>query len=111
MPRVTVGAATPAELATRHILGAPSIAARTRLHLGEGEADWAALLDEARSMSGGEQLLVRVAYDLWHAEGTVGIWELSSRLGRPGFDRVLEALELVRGERAPDEARLLDEAA
>jgi hypothetical protein len=110
LPRLTDGA-TPVELATRHILSAPSIAARTRPHLEEGEADWAALLDEARSMSGGEQLLVRIAYDLWHAEGNVEIWELPSRLGRPGFDRVVEALELLRGEHSLDSAALLDEAA
>jgi hypothetical protein len=111
VPRLSDDAASPAELATRHILGAPSIAERTRPHLAEGEPDWAALLGEARSMSGGEELLVRIAHDLWHAEGTVGIWELPSRLGRPGFDRVLEALELLRGERGLDRARVLDEAA
>ena len=60
--------------------------------------DWSGLFAEAESMSGGEQLLVSVASDLATREGTVALWELSERLARPTFDRVLEALELARGD-------------
>jgi hypothetical protein len=49
-------------------------------------------------MSGGEQLVVRIAHDLWEANGVVGIWELPRRLDRANFERVLDALELYRSD-------------
>ena len=62
-------------------------------------------------MSGGEQLLVRVASDLSTKEATVAVWEPSERLGRPTFDRVLEALELARGDRVAKHLEVLPVAA
>jgi hypothetical protein len=84
--------------AVRHILTSPSIAARSAQYIGADDFDWAGLLAEAATMSGGAQVLVRVAYDLWEAEGVVGVWELPRRLDPANFRRVLEALELCRGE-------------
>jgi hypothetical protein len=46
-------------------------------------------------MSGGESLLVQIAYDLWHAGDEVAIRALPRRLGPTGFRRVVEALELA----------------
>jgi hypothetical protein len=49
-------------------------------------------------MSAGEVVLVRIAYDLWQANGAVGVWELARRLDRRAFERVVEALSICRGE-------------
>jgi hypothetical protein len=46
-------------------------------------------------MSGGESLLVQIAYDLWHAGDDVTLREVPCRLGPSGFRRVVEALELA----------------
>jgi hypothetical protein len=62
-------------------------------------------------MSTGEQLLVKLASDLDARESGVTVWELSQRLGRPTFDRVLEALELVRGDRVAHRLEALPDAA
>ncbi|HVM56119.1 MAG TPA: hypothetical protein VMT74_01570 [Gaiellaceae bacterium] len=94
---------TPDYLAVRHILTSPRIAERTAPHLGEDGVDWQPLLAEAETMSSGERLLVRIAYDLWHADGDVALWELPRRLDRSGFRRVVRALELSRGEPAAHE--------
>ena len=89
----------PEAAAVRHILTSPSIAQRCAPYLSASEIDWTGVFSEAESMSGGEQLLVRAAHDLAAREATVAVWELPERLGRPTFDRVLEALELARGDR------------
>jgi hypothetical protein len=88
----------PDHLAVRHILASPSIAERAKPFVGADEVEWHPLLMEAETMSSGESLLVRIAYDLWHAEGDVAVWELPRRLDRTSFRRVMEALELSRGE-------------
>ena len=51
--------------------------------------DWAAVLAEAEAMSGGQRLLLYAAYDLWEAEGVVGIWELARGLDRSSFERLV----------------------
>ena len=89
---------TPEYAAVRHILTSPTLAARCRPHIGEDDFDWPGLLAEAETMSGGTQVLVRIAYDLWEAEGVVGIWELPRRLDSANFALVLEALALCRGD-------------
>ena len=72
---------------------------------------WYPLLVESETMSSGERLLVRIAYDLWHAGGDVALWELPRRLDRASFRRVVEALGLSRGELPEDELEALDAAA
>jgi hypothetical protein len=83
--------------AVRHVLASPLIAERTEPYVGAHEIDWTGLLAEAKTMSGGGELLVRIAYDLWEARGVVGLWELPRLLDGANFGRVLEALQLCRG--------------
>jgi hypothetical protein len=87
--------------AVRHILTSPSIAARTARHIRDDDFDWHGLLSGAEAMSTGEDVLVRVAYDLWHASGVVGVWELARRLDGRSFERVVDALTICRGELEP----------
>jgi ABC-type uncharacterized transport system ATPase subunit len=84
--------------AVRHILTSPAIADRTASYIGENDIDWHGLIAEAQSMSGGEQVLVSIAYDLWEPRGIVGVWDIARRLDRPNFERVIEALVLLRGD-------------
>jgi hypothetical protein len=56
-------------------------------------------------------VLVRIAYDLWQAEGVTGIHELPRRLDRRNFERVLEAFELCRGDRVHHRTEELRNAA
>ena len=88
----------PEAAAVRHILTSPTIASRCTPYLAGRLDRLGGLFTEAESMSGGERLLVSAASDLATREGTVALWELSERLARPTFDRVLEALELARGD-------------
>lgn len=89
---------SPEYAAVRHILTSPSVAPRCASHIGDDDFDWTALLAESRTMSGGEATLVRVAFDLWEAEGIVGIWELPKQLDSTNFTRVVEALQIFRGQ-------------
>jgi hypothetical protein len=82
--------------AVRHILTSPAIAARSAPYIGEDDFDWHGLFTEAATFSGGGQVLLRTAYDLWEASGVVGIWELPRQLDSTSFKRVLEALSLCR---------------
>jgi hypothetical protein len=93
----------PGYFAVRHILTSPSLGGRTAAHIGDRDFDWPGLLRAAETMSGGQQLLVAVAYDLWEAKGIVGLRELPNRLDRASFERVLDALRLCRGDVASDE--------
>ncbi len=88
---------SPEYTAVRHILTSPTLASRCAPHISDDDFAWESLLAETETMSGGEATLVRVAFDLWEAEGTVGIWELPKQLDTRNFNRVLEALELFRG--------------
>jgi len=82
--------------AVRHLLTAPRIAGRTAPFIGEDDFDFPGLESEAATMSGGEEILVRVAEELWLAEKRVGLWELVRRLDHESFVRVLEALRIGR---------------
>jgi ABC-type iron transport system FetAB ATPase subunit len=91
----------PAEYdAVRHILAAPKVAARTYPYLRRDDFDWEGLRQEAETMSGGERLLVSIAYELWHAEKVIGLWEIPRRLDAGNFRRVVEALSICRGSAA-----------
>ena len=78
-----------------HILSAPRVRSRVAPFVRDGRVDWRGLLVEARRMSGGEALLVRIAHDLWHGESGVGICELP-QLDADSFERVLDALTVAR---------------
>ncbi len=58
-----------------------------------------ALLQEARGLSGGENLLVRIALDLWNQSGAVSLSEVVERLDSPAFDNVIAALKLLGPKR------------
>lgn len=102
---------TPDHLAVRHILTSPTIVDRAAPFVGEDGVEWYPLLVEAETMSSGESLLVRIAYDLWHAGNDVALRELPRRLDRTSFRRVVEALELSRGELPENELEALGAAA
>jgi hypothetical protein len=83
--------------AVLHILGAPGLWNRVEPYVRDDDFDWSGLRVEAETMSGGESLLVDIAYELWNAEKTVGLWEVVRRLDHRGFERVLDALAICRG--------------
>ncbi len=96
-----------------HVLTSPPIEARSAPYIRENDFDWAGLFAEAETMSGGERLLVRIAYDLWEAKGIVSVREIPQRLDRRNFERVIDALHISRSgvsggegvsERVPDAA-------
>jgi hypothetical protein len=91
---------TPQIAAVQHILTTPAIAARIAPYLGEDGPDWAGILEEAQTMSGGQELLVRTAHDLAEGTSLTAVWELPERLGPTGFARVVEALAMARQEGA-----------
>ena len=97
-PPAAGGAGAAGLAAARLILESPTIAARTRPHVSDGEVDWPALLAETATMSGGEGVLVRVAHDLVAPGGEAGVWEVAYRLGPGSFERVITALRLARGQ-------------
>jgi hypothetical protein len=92
----------PEYLGVRHILTAPQLARRTAPYIGEHDFDFAGLYAEATTMSGGEQLLVWIAGDLWKASGDVKLCDVVRRLDRANFLRVLEGFRLARGSFAWD---------
>lgn len=104
------GTTIPEYTAVRHILSSPAIAARCAPYIGDEDFDWVGLSAAAQAMSGGEQLLVRIAQDLWEANGKVGVSELPRRLDPTNFGRVLDALALCRGTLVGEHERLRDVA-
>lgn len=93
-----MSSARPEYAAVRHILASEPIAAAAAPHIGNDDFDWEGLLVKAEKMSGGERVLVRIAYDLWEAKGVVGVWEIARRLDTRNFERVIDALAICRGE-------------
>jgi hypothetical protein len=83
--------------AVRHLLRAPAVWQRADAYVGTDDVDWAGLLTEADTMSGGESLLVRIAHDLWHATQEVAVWEIPRRLDSRYFERVIEAMRMCHG--------------
>jgi hypothetical protein len=88
--------------AVLHILSAPGLWNRVEPYVGDDDFDWSGLRAEAETMSGGESLLVDIAYELWNAEKTVGLWEVVRRLDPRTFQRVLDALAICRGSGLKD---------
>lgn len=88
----------PDHAAVLHVLSAPQIAGRVAPYLRNADPDFAGLVREAETMSGGEALLVDVARDLWTAERTVGLVDVVRRLDPQAFARVVQALTIARGQ-------------
>jgi hypothetical protein len=84
--------------AVRYLLISPSISQRTTPHIGRDDFDWNGLFEQAAKMSSGESLLIRIACDLWAADGTVAISEVARNLDRASFQRVVTALSIYRGD-------------
>lgn len=95
----------------RHIMESPLLAARCSQYIREDGFDWTGLFIVAQTMSRGEQLLIRIAHDLWTSSGDVGIWELTRRLDPGAFNRVLGALRMCRGAYLAARSQWLFEAA
>ena len=53
----------------------------------------------ARCFSSGEELLVRVALDIWSGSGNAKIWQIIEILDSGNFSNVLEALSILQGIR------------
>jgi hypothetical protein len=83
--------------AVLHILSAPGLWSRAEPYVRDDDFDWSGLRSEAETMSGGQALLVGIAYELWNAEKTVGLWEVVRRLDPRTFRRVVDALAICRG--------------
>ena len=81
--------------AALHILRAPLLEPHAEPYVRLEEIDWAGLLAAAEQLPAPERLLVRMAYELSQATVTSGFWEISKRLDRASFRRVLEALTIA----------------
>ena len=88
----------PEYTAARHIFGAPALGGRLAPFIADDDFNWAGIFTEARTMSAGQRLLIQAAYDLWTADKSVSISELTRQLDGPGFTRVVQALRICRGE-------------
>lgn len=66
------------------------------------------LVTEARSLSSGENVLVRLALDIWNDTGGVRITELLSRLDPTNFHNAIAALRYL-GPKPLDPPNLLTE--
>lgn len=53
------------------------------------------IMKEAEALSRGEDLLVRIALDLWNQSSGVGLFELIERLDSGNFQNVIAALRIV----------------
>ena len=55
------------------------------------------MLKQARGFSSGEQILIRVALDIWSGSGNTKVWSLLESLDDQSLVNVLKALALFRG--------------
>jgi ABC-type uncharacterized transport system ATPase subunit len=83
-----------------HVLTAPQIAHRTAPYIGADDFDFAGLVREAETMSGGQAVLIRIAADLWNADRVTAVWEVARKLDAENFERVVDALRIARGAQA-----------
>jgi ABC-type uncharacterized transport system ATPase subunit len=95
----------------RHIIESPLLATRCARYVREDSFDWPGLLAAAQTMSSGEQLLIRIAHDLWTSKGDVGLCEITRGLDSRTFERVLEALRMSRSSYPADRSLWLLRAA
>ena len=93
--------------AATFLLSAPALDGRADRFVRDGRVDWLGLLGECDSMSSGQRLLVRAAYDLWSGEANVGLRELALRLDGTSLVRLAAALGVASGRRpAPERPAL-----
>ncbi len=60
------------------------------------------LTEESRCLSSGEQILIRVALDIWSAEGSATVGELLTALDYPRFEDVIRAMKSARWSETPE---------
>lgn len=53
------------------------------------------LMKEARALSSGENVLVRVALNLWNQSGSVGLHEIVERLDETNFENTIAAMRIL----------------
>jgi hypothetical protein len=51
------------------------------------------MLKEMRCFSSGEQVLIRVAMDVWSGSGNAKVWQLLEKLDHENFSNVLKVLD------------------
>ncbi len=60
------------------------------------------LIEESRCLSSGEQILIRVALDIWSAEGFATVGELLTALDYSRFEDVIWAMKSARWCQTPE---------
>lgn len=55
------------------------------------------MLRLSRGFSSGEQILIRVALDIWSGSGNTKVWNLLESLDEESLSKVLKALAVFRG--------------
>lgn len=58
------------------------------------------MIKEAGCFSSGEQVLIRVALDMWSCSGNAKVWQLLETLDHENFSNVLKALDNWRHYRS-----------
>lgn len=58
------------------------------------QAEW--LMEEAGGFSSGEQMLIRIALNLWNGHGTVTLWDVIETLDQRNYHQVLLGLQHLR---------------
>lgn len=80
--------------AINHLLDNSGI--REHFWLDENTAD-VKFVNNCGHLSGGEQLLVKIAYSIWNQDLDVNLWEILGRLDSDNFRRFTDALMMARG--------------
>lgn len=47
-------------------------------------------------LSGGQQLLIKVAHSIWNQDGSINLWEIFNRLDSENLKNVIDGLEFLR---------------
>lgn len=92
------------------LLSAPMLARKTWrfVHVDRREVEWEALLEAAAPWSHYENLMVRIALNLWNGMGggvegdqplSLSLYELGGGFDRHNWQRIMEALALAQGRR------------
>ena len=54
------------------------------------------LMGEARGFSSGEQILIRIALNLWNGHGSVSLWDVIEKLDQENYQQVVLGLQHLR---------------
>ena len=56
-------------------------------------------VENCEHLSGGQQLLVKVAHSVWNQDGLVNLWEALSRLDEENMQNVIDAIQFLKDSR------------